>query len=262
MSIVADRYIVADTLSEAWLNAVQLLHAHPGRKLVHLLVRILQPPTEIPELRNAAQAFIDDWNARHPSAEMLHIDTTRNTIFPASWASRLPEPEELAAYYRARYPGLRRYHNNERGTYFGRMVAYPRGDGHPEGDQLTETVRKLRQELARRGPKSSRYEINIYAEQLDRNPMSFPCLAHLSLHLHQRQLHLQAVYRNEVLVGRAYGNYLGLAQLQQYLARACDLELGELLVTINHAELDGRAGAVTSMLARSCRDRPPGSSFY
>lgn len=246
MTISADRYIVAETISEAWLDAVQLVHTEPGRKMVHLLARITRPPSERTKIRDAAQGLINDWNSRHPTKEMPHIETTRNTIFPAAWARRQPEPSDLAEYYRERYEELRRYRNNERGTYFGRIVAYPREGGY--GDQLTDTVRKLRDEIRGRSPKSSRYEINIFAEHVDRNPMSFPCLAHLSFHLHGRQLHLQAVYRNEVLVGRAYGNYLGLAQLQEYVAGACDLKIGELLLTINHIELDGRAGAVGELL--------------
>jgi hypothetical protein len=39
-----------------------------------------------------------------------------------------------------------------------------------------------------------------------------------------------------------------LAQLQSYIARACDLEVGEFIVTVGHVELDGRRGAVTGML--------------
>ena len=37
--------------------------------------------------------------------------------------------------------------------------------------------------------------------------MSFPCLAHLSVHLHKGAINIQAVYRNESLIDRAYGNY-------------------------------------------------------
>jgi thymidylate synthase len=80
--------------------------------------------------------------------------------------------------------------------------------------------------------------------------MSFPCLAHISLHLHEHQLHMQAVYRNEFLIGRAYGNYLGLAQLQAYIATAAGVGVGELLITAGHVELDGHRQAVGAMLAR------------
>ena len=70
----------------------------------------------------------------------------------------------------------------------------------------------------------------------------------IAVQLGQGHLHQQAVYRNEYLVGRAYGNYLGLAQLQVYIASACGADVGELLVTVGHVELDGRRTAVKAML--------------
>jgi len=250
MTVVDDRYIVAANLSEGWLDAVRTVEPTPKYKAVHLLIRIQDPTREDPAIRAAAQRLIDDYNASHRK-EMPDIETTRNTIFPASWAQRHPEPQDLADYYRERYTkdGLLGFNNNNRGTYFGRIVAYPRGDGQEPADQLTDTVRKLRDELAYPGGKSSRYEINIYNERLDTNPLSFPCLAHLSVHLHDGELHMQAIYRNESLISRAYGNYLGLAELQAYMAQQAGAQLGELLMTIGHVELDAGKRAVRALLA-------------
>jgi thymidylate synthase len=250
MAIVHDRYVVGTDLSIAWLDAVRCVNAMPCRKAVHLLVRVLDPTVETQVVRDAADALIDGRNARSGATQMPQIDTTRNTIFPAAWAELNPEPEDLAEYYRSLYTreSLRGFRANARGTYFGRIVAYPRADGSA-ADQLTDTVRKLRNELAVQGPKSSRYEINIFSEARDTNPMGFPCLAHLSLHLHDHRLHLQAVYRNEKLVARGYGNYLGLAELLRYIASAVDIEVGELLVTAGHAELDAPKTVVRAMLS-------------
>jgi thymidylate synthase len=247
----ADRYISANSLSRAWLQAVAHLQSTPGRKAVHLMLRIADPSVDESEIHAAAQQLIDTFNAGKPeSKHKPDIDTTRNTMFPASWAFRNPEPADLAAYYRDRYQRLRSHPGNSFGTYFGRMVAYPRESKHDHGgDQLTELVRKVRQEVKARGPKSSRYEINIFSERYDTNTMSFPCMAHLSFHLHNRALHQQAIYRNEYLVGRAYGNYLGLAQLQRYLAVACGLDIGEFAVTVGHVELDAPRPVVAAMLA-------------
>lgn len=249
MTIVGDRLIEADSISEAWLDAITLLHGTRGRKCVHLVVRIHNPTAEVHEIRAEADRLIDQ-----SKTAPWPIDSTRNTIFPATWARRNPEPEDLAQYYRDRYDELRNvgvHGDNRRGTYFGRIVAYPRADG-TTGDQLTDTVRKLRQELESPTPKSSRYEINVYCEARDTPAMSFPCLAHVSVHLdHDREhLHMQAVYRNEYLVGRAYGNFLGLGQLQAYMAAAADLEVGELLMTINHAALDDNPGPVKKAIDR------------
>lgn len=254
MALVDDRYIVASSVSQAWLDAVRALLSLPGRKDVHLLVRITNPTAEIDAIRDGAQWLIDQANAKLAESKQLpDIETTRNTIFPARWARRRPEPAELATYYRERYSkeGLLGFPGNQQGTYFGRIVAYPRGDDYKPGDQLTETVRKLRAETKTRGPKSSRYEINIYNEARDTKPMSFPCLAHLSVHLHERKLHMQAIYRNEYLIARGYGNFLGLAELQRYIAEAANVGIGELLLTIGHAELDATSKkAVKQLLER------------
>lgn len=248
-----DRYIVSASLSEGWLDAIRSVYPVPSRKVVHLVVRIMEPNLEVPHIRQGAQGLIDDWNKGHrPAGQLYDIETTRNSIFPLAWARRCSDPVELTAYYRKRYTrdGLLGFNHNERGTYFGRIVAYPRGEDEGPADQLTDTIRKLRKEIAGGRPKSSRYEINIYSERVDTSPMSFPCLAHLSVHLHENRIHLQAIYRNEYLVGRAYGNYLGLAELQRYIARAVGVEMGELMVTIGHAELDGSKAAVGALLAR------------
>lgn len=246
-----DRYIASESISNAWLEAVSHLYMTPGGSAVHLMLRIANPATNDLTVQAAAQGLIDDWNLQHPQKPMYDIETTRNTIFPASWADRNPEPRDLAEYYRKRYARLRGHDtNNNKGTYFGRLVAYPRESKYEDtSDQLTNLVTKLRQELRGRNPKSSRYEVNVFSERYDTNPMSFPCLAHISFHLDsQRRIHQQAVYRNEYLVGRGYGNYLGLAQLQCYIARACGITPGEFLVTIGHATLDGRRRAIRDML--------------
>jgi thymidylate synthase len=254
MAIVDDHYIVAPTLSEAWLDAVAALLDAPNRKRVHLLARVTDPTREVDAIREGAQALIDETNRkRAENTQLPDVETTRNTIFPAHWARQRPKPADLAAYYRERYTkdGLCGFRGNERGTYFGRIVAYPRGNDEEPGDQLTDTVRKLRAEKKNKAAKSSRYEINIYNEARDTSPMSFPCLAHLSVHLHEGKLHMQAIYRNEHIVARGYGNFLGLAELQRYVADAAGLELGELLLTIGHAELD----STTKTAARQLLER-------
>jgi thymidylate synthase len=66
--------------------------------------------------------------------------------------------------------------------------------------------------------------------------------------MHERKLHMQAIYRNEFLVGRGYGNYLGLGELQAYIAAQAGLQVGELLMTLGHVELDSTKGPIRAML--------------
>lgn len=253
MTIFDEHYAAAPNISAGWLAAVRMLDGVPSYKTIHLVLRILDPTAEDPTIRTAAQQLIDDHNSKNKAKdEKPDIDTTRNTIFPASYARRTDGPAELTAYYRERYTktGLLGFPDNKHGTYFGRVVAYPRADGHPPADQLTDTVRKLNAELKSGSNKSSRYEINIFNERKDTRSTSFPCLAHLSVHMHERKLHMQAIYRNEFLVGRAYGNYLGLGELQAYIAAQVGLPVGELLMTLGHVQLDSTKGPIRAMLKR------------
>jgi thymidylate synthase len=148
----------------------------------------------------------------------------------------------LSNHSRALYPRIQRStRKNADGTYFGRITAYPRAKNEPPYDQLSNTVDKLRQQRGGRSL-SSQYEISIWRPGDLARGMGFPCLAHLSLHREDGRLHMTAYYRNQYLVERAYGNYLGLSGLQRYLATATELVLGELVVVAGHAEIDTHRG--------------------
>lgn len=244
---MTNRYIEAPDLSNAWLRALNaLVDGGSPYKDVHVILRITDPTLQVPAIRQAAQSLIDRINGEDD--KIPDIDTTRNTIFPAAFARRTAGAVELGAYYRDRYPELMTYNNNRYGTYFGRMVSYPTlRDGYV--DQIADTVQKIRHEVAANTNKSSRYEISIYSPAEDRRRlMSFPCLAHLSVHLHKSRVHMQAVYRNESLVPRAYGNYLGLAELQRYIAEETGTATGELLMTLGHVEVGVAITPVKAML--------------
>ena len=249
----ADRYVIAENLSEGWLKTVLAIRNEPGDHAVHFITRVVDPTAEVPAIREGAQWLIDQVNAGEDDdrdGSMWDIETTRNTIFPASWAERMPKPEDLAAHYREHYSSLREYNGNGKGTYFGRVVAYPRGEKKAPGDQLSELVRKLRVELKGGAAKGSRYEVNIYNELEDTGATSFPCMAHLSFHCYGGQLHAQVIYRNEYLIARGYGNFLGIAQLQAYIAHATKLSVGELIVTMGHVKLDRPKREIDAMLTQ------------
>jgi hypothetical protein len=242
--------IHAETISDAWVEAVASLLATPSHAAVHFGVRIARPAEpETAEVRAAADRLL----AR---GRLQEITSVRSTIFPVSWADRFPEPEELAQHYREHYATIRRFQKNRTGTYFGRLVAYP-VDGADEGatfDQLGDLVKKLRAETSvahgrRRSRRlSSRYEVSIWKPGDLPTGMGFPCLAHLSFTMVEGALHLLAQYRNQYVIERAYGNYLGLAGLQAYIARSVGLASGELMILASHASLDTHAGIGVSAI--------------
>jgi thymidylate synthase len=190
-------------------------------------------------------------------------------IFPQALAATTTNSHELAERYCAVYPMLKQLDKHNRlGTYFLRFVSYPTGAGSGF-DQLSDVIRKLREEMKSQGPKSARYEVNIesvtdreqstanesthdsggdeylatgtlgvYAAAKDTNPMSFPCLSFCAFQLDRDILHMVAHYRSQYLVQRGYGNYLGLGQLLGYVCDAVGATPGQLLVLAGYAQLD------------------------
>lgn len=215
------RCIERTSISEAWAAALDAVLDDDDRHVNHLLIRATEPLPEVAAIRAAADSLLAD-------LELQGVDTVRNTIFPYETALDLPDPEELTQEYLEMYPALRSL-GSPRGTYFGRMIAYPRADGSV-GNQLVATIAKLR--AASRGTRwSSIYEINIYNEQKDtRLTRSFPCMSHLAFHVDGDRLDGLATYRSHDLIDKAYGNYLGLAQLQGYVAERAGFVPGELAV--------------------------------
>jgi hypothetical protein len=233
---LATEDIRAENISRAWLQTVASLSRHSPRAAYHLVVRIANPSAEVRSVRVLADKLLGDLKLRP-------IDTVRNTIFPAATAARFPEPSALAEHYRLRYAVYRRF--NKRGTYFGRLVALPNGKNDTI-DQLSATVDKLRKQRRM----SSRYELNIYLAREDQSiAMGFPCMSSCALHLDGDVVHMSATYRNQYIIERGYGNYLGLGELLKYICGATNLRMGELMVIAGHAELDhANKQQITSLL--------------
>jgi hypothetical protein len=215
------RCIERTSISEAWAAALEIVLDDDDQHLDHLLIRASEPLPEVGVIRAAADSLLAD-------LKLQSVDTVRNTIFPYETALDVPDPTELTDEYLEMYAALKSL-GSPRGTYFGRLIAYPRADGSV-GNQLVATIDKLK--AAASGTRwSSIYEINIYNEQRDtRLTRSFPCMSHLAFHVDGDRLDCLATYRSHDLVDKAYGNYLGLAQLQQYAAAQVGFVPGELAV--------------------------------
>lgn len=223
------RCIERTSISEAWAAALDAVLDDDDQHVDHLLIRASEPLPEVAEIRAAADSLLADLT-------LQSVDTVRNTIFPYETALDVPDPAGLTEEYLEMYPALKSL-GSPRGTYFGRLIAYPRADGS-FGNQLVATVEKLK--AARNGTRwSSIYEINIYNEQRDtRLTRSFPCMSHLAFHVDDDRVDCLATYRSHDLIDKAYGNYLGLAQLQQYVAGQAGFVPGELAVLAGRGFVD------------------------
>ncbi len=240
----------AENVSHAWMEVIRAVDAMPNDQAFHVTVRIERPTEEDDATRDAVDRLLSQ-------LRLAPVDEVRNTVFPASLARKYPEPADLTARYREYiYPRLRKFEReNAKGTYFNRFADYPASTGAT--DQLVAVVEKLRASKASTRVKAM-YEMDradglemaVYRHGKDhRKRMAFPCLSFCSFQLDDGSVHLIAHYRSQYLVQRAYGNYLGLGQLLDYVATAAGFDTGNLLVVAGHARIDKAVSAVRAALS-------------
>lgn len=134
-------------------------------------------------------------------------------------------------FYRAQNPKA-----NGKGLYFERLMMY--GRGPCDGNQL-EGI--LTQHESRPGVRRSMWQATTFDPARDHNAtaqLGFPCLQHVSLVPTKAGLVANAFYATEQLFDKAYGNYLGLAQLAAFMAHEMGVPLARLNVTIGVAKLE------------------------
>jgi len=251
--------VVADSISRAWLQTTLLVNAANEQKVFHTVTAVADAVGEDAEIRQACDELL-------VARGLPSVETVANTIFPAAMAGTTGEVAELTDRYRKLYPQLRQFPGNGKGTYFGRLVAYPGPQG--EVDQLLLLVQKLRQELSTSGPMGARYEVavvepadqggvdecglslGVHAAHRDNGRRAFPCLSMCSFNLDHNQLHLLAHYRYEYLITKGYGNYLGLARLLRYVAEEVGLQAGQMTIVSGRTHVDAPKGVVDQRLAR------------
>lgn len=270
--------IQRESLSEAWLGAMELL-LDRGGKTFHLDVAF---PAAY-EAGSAPWEEIDRFLVEHDQCKW-ELATVVNTIFPEA----LYQPElgkEAAARLYESYEMSMRIHQrvgrgNDKETYFNRLISYPVATGSTEKldkktreklkedgswNQLEFYIDRLKSQRKKNKRRSS-YELGlthpidaemrVQAPLRDKRTGSFPCLSHVSLTLVDDRVNLTATYRNQFLVRRGFGNYVGLARLTEFIARESGAEPGEVQVVATgaDAELDYfHSGEVEALVGR-CRE--------
>lgn len=250
------------SLSEAWLLALKKAAHQPEGRMVHQVLTVERPGSEISHIRERVDAMLI--NAGKPG-----IDTVAQTIFPwdlyddpqLTWCPYLAQHlgvtiDQAAHGLYQRYldilPVLLSDRANRSGTYFSRIINWP--GGTTEGvNQLRLRICGLRREHSLGRSTNNTLDIDLSADCMtsasstggvqvyaatDRRMRGFPCLVHISLTLYKRTLHCTAVYRHHYLMSKAYGNLVGLSRLMRFLCQQTGFELGELVVHATMADAE------------------------
>jgi hypothetical protein len=238
--------IEGETCVDAWLQACDFLLSDEAEdwRAYNVVLEVARP-IELPAADRAIVGLVDRFLTTRGG---LPVNSVVNTIFPALMYQRYGANKLAERYLTEVCPGLKRHSEWRWGTYAERL--FQRLDPSGKDIKPLETlVQKLRTQLSLPGPQRAAYELSavdvfadipIYDPVLDRNrPIGGPCLAHLSVKLTaDRRLMLTGFYRSHFYVQRALGNLLGLAHLQNFIAKETGLEMGPLVCHSSMAQLE------------------------
>jgi len=270
-------------LSRAWGRAFLRARERPSAsRLGPLVVSVTGfedgEALEDARIRSALDAALERANAleRRRSGrsckQVFNIEECASTIFPLwRWyrESGVSATQLFERYHRM-LPRLRARHPaNRRGTYFGRMIEYTGAVNTPHGtetrtvNQLGEIIRWWKRDRTRnRSTRHSALQVACFDPSKDHTGSAlsgFPCLQQVSFarDTQSDELAVTGYYPTQYIFRRAYGNYLGLCRLGQFMANEMRLRLCRMTCFVNFPlrndaasrELHGLAVVIRKVLA-------------
>ena len=217
-----------NTCFEAWHSiATNLLNNREGS---NFLIEI-DSPCEYNDL--------DEWIVKYDPAAVSQnakhrLNNIINTIFPYKLSMRVNNRNELYNTYLAIYNRSRRLRNQKWGTYFERLINYPNSNRVGEGNnQLENAIRALNSNSNCR----NYITFHLTSANIESNarPMGAPCWQFGELVKNGNRIDLIAVYRNHDYFYKAFGNFIGLSRLLQYICMQSNKEPGKLIIHSTHA---------------------------
>lgn len=224
-------------ISRAWAKAVLHVIDHAGPEISPLILSVtgFDEQGAIPET-SAIRGALDTLLA---AKRMRSAEDVAFTIFPQClWRIAQGNRAALFQYYKDAFPRYQAINprDNRRGLYFERMTGY--GRGPCDGNQL-EWI--LSQFGGREGVRRSMFQVSVFDPDRDHvadAQLQFPCLQHVSFEPTKQGLVINAFYATQQLFVKAYGNYLGVAQLGSFMAHEMKTKLLRMNVVVGVAKFE------------------------
>jgi len=227
MSDICTELVVCESnLSVAWAKAF-LWSISPRKELIPLIVMV----TELNNGTDWEDTVIRDLldNSLQKMGKQS-CNTVANTIFPESLWNPKVQRKRLYERYLRILPAIRKCPKNRYGVYFERLIDFD-GSGYEDtnGNQLEHIIASWLSGNHRR----SALQVAVFdprRDQTNQRQRGFPCLQHVTFtpYHDRRRLSINAFYATQYLFERAYGNYLGLCHLGQFVAHEFGLELVQM----------------------------------
>ena len=236
--VAAPPYPIDETnLSRAWAHLLLQVLDNAGTEVAPLILSVSGfsqdgAAVEDPAVRQALDQLLK-------RKDRYAVESVAFTIFPQRyWVMCRGDRNRLFELYRKTFPRLQAMNRkaNSRGLYFERMMMY--GRGPCDGNQL-EWI--LSQFHSRKNVRRSMLQATTFDPERDHvasAQLGFPCLQQVSFEPTSSGLVTNAFYATQQIFDKAYGNYLGLAQLGAFMAREMGMPLVRLNVMVGVAKLE------------------------
>jgi hypothetical protein len=217
-------FIEDDSLSRAWARVVKpMLQRGGDAEIAPVCVSITGFDDGVVREDPALRAVLD---AALEGAELQNCHTVANTIFPKSlWNPKASRAVLFERYSQSLPRLLEASVKNRHGMYFQRLVEGGPAANRNQLDFVIETY------LARTGVRRSALQVAVFNAERDLTRAAqrgFPCLQHVTFAPTGDELNINAFYATQYAFERAYGNYLGLCRLGQFVAHELGLRLARM----------------------------------
>ncbi len=245
-------------LSVAWGRAVIEVLDRSGTEMAPFLLSLVRPEQIREDFEvGAIRAALDQHLARRG---MYDVDTVAWTIFPEElWQRSRSDRSLLFERYRDVYPRYKALNPalNSRGLYFGRLIDF--GSGPCDGNQLEWIISNFKR---RRSVRRSMLQASVFDPAKDhvrQAQLGFPCLQQVQFVPADGSLSINAFYATQQLFDKAYGNWLGLWNLGEFMGSQMGLELAQLncFVGVEKLERVGKRelGPLADVIREVLRER-------
>ena len=223
-------YIEDKNLSFAWVKAFLETINSSGGEISPLIVKVngfndgkAYEDNRIRELINNHKKLKNKFNISKD-----YIETVAGTIFPQSLWNKNKERSVLYDRFRKIYPLMKKIRANWFGMYFNRLISFDNGDKKP--------IRQLEKIICAgiKNTRRSALQAAIFDPRKDHRitnrQLGFPCLQQIAFTaVGEQGLRITGFYAKQLIFEKAYGNYLGLSRLGDFMAKEMGLRLKEML---------------------------------
>ena len=220
-------------LSVAWGRAfLEVFKANEVSPLIVVIKDLdTKEPLEVPSIRAALDCTLE-------TEGKGSCHTVANTIFPTGMWNPEAGREELFKRYLGILPRLRKHKGNRNGLYFERLISFGHNGSYSDGvNQLDHVI----QTWNAGNPRRSALQASVFDPHRDhtnQRQRGFPCLMQLAFDPQGNSgLTITGVYVTQYIVERAYGNFLGLIGLGNFMAHEMRLTLTQVNCVATRAVL-------------------------